>query len=92
MDFDPAVLKGADKFCTDDVPQLRHYQEVGYFKVIPPIHADLGELVTGKKPGRETPQERTLACNLGLAMDDIAVAPALYQRAVQKGLGAWLPL
>jgi len=96
VDFDsywhPAALKEADKFCTDDVPQLRHYQEVGYFKAIPPIHADLGELVTGKKSGRETPQERTLACNLGLAMDDMAVAPALYQRAVEKGLGTWLPL
>jgi ornithine cyclodeaminase/alanine dehydrogenase-like protein (mu-crystallin family) len=74
------------------VPQLCHYQEVGYFQDIPPIHADLGELVTGQKPGRETPQERTMACNLGLAMDDMAVAPALYKRAVEKGLGTWLPL
>ena len=36
-------------------------------------HADLGELVSGKKAGRESAEERTIACNLGLAMDDMAV-------------------
>jgi ornithine cyclodeaminase/alanine dehydrogenase len=96
VDFDsywhPAALKEADKFCTDDVPQLEHYRQVGYFQDIPPIHADLGELVTGKKPGRETAGERTMACNLGLAMDDMAVAPALYRRAAEQGIGTWLPL
>jgi ornithine cyclodeaminase/alanine dehydrogenase len=96
VDFDsywhPAALKEADKFCTDDVPQLEHYRQVGYFQDIPPIHADLGELVTGKKAGRETAGERTMACNLGLAMDDMAVAPALYRRAVEQGIGTRLPL
>jgi len=74
------------------VPQVRHYQEVGYFQDIPPIHADLGELVTGQKPGRETLEERTMTANLGLAMDDMAVAPLIYRRAVEKGIGTWLPL
>lgn len=96
VDFDsywhPDAMKEADKFCTDDVPQLGHYKEVGYFQDIPPIHADLGELVTGKKPGRETPKERTMTCNLGLAMDDMAVAPIVYQRAMEKEIGTWLPL
>ncbi|MCK4901575.1 MAG: ornithine cyclodeaminase family protein [Anaerolineales bacterium] len=96
VDFDsywhPAALKEASKFCTDDVAQLNHYQEVGYFQDIPPIHADLGELVVGEKPGRETPTERTMTCNLGLAMDDMAVAPTIYQQALDKGIGTWLPL
>jgi ornithine cyclodeaminase/alanine dehydrogenase-like protein (mu-crystallin family) len=96
VDFDsywhPDALKEADKFCTDDVPQLEHYRQVGYFQDIPPVHADLGELVAGKKPGRQTPEERTMACNLGLAMDDMAVAPTIYQRAVEQGIGTWLPL
>jgi ornithine cyclodeaminase/alanine dehydrogenase-like protein (mu-crystallin family) len=96
VDFDsywhPDALKEADKFCTDDVPQLRHYQKAGYFQAIPPVYADLGELVIGKKPGRQTPAERTMACNLGLAMDDMAVAPAIYRRAVEAGIGTWLPL
>ncbi len=96
VDFDsywhPAALKQASKFCTDDLAQLLHYRNVGYFQEIPPIHADLGELVAGKKPGRETATERTIACNLGLAMDDMAVAPTIYRRAVEMGIGVWLPL
>lgn len=96
VDFDsywhPDAMKETDKFCTDDVPQLHHYKEAGYFQDIPPIHADLGELVVEKKPGRETPEERTLACNLGLAMDDMAVAPSIYRSALDKGIGTWLPL
>jgi ornithine cyclodeaminase/alanine dehydrogenase len=96
VDFDsywhPKAMYETAKFCTDDVPQLRHYQEVGYFQDIPSIYADLGELVSGQKPGRETPDERTMTANLGLAMDDMAVAPLIYQRAVEKGIGTWLPL
>lgn len=96
VDFDsywhPDAMKEADKFCTDDVPQLAHYQDVGYFQDIPPIYADVGELVAEKKPGRETPDERTMTCNLGLAIDDMAVAPTLYQRALEKGIGTLLPL
>lgn len=96
VDFDsywhPDALREVDKFCTDDIPQLEYYRTQGYFQNIPPIYADLGELVTGRKPGRESPKERTIACNLGLALDDMAVAPLVYQRALEKGLGTWLPL
>jgi ornithine cyclodeaminase/alanine dehydrogenase len=96
VDFDsywhPDALREADKFCTDDIPQLNHYRNIGYFQNIPPIHADLGELVVGRKPGRETPEERTMTCNLGLAMDDMALAPTVYRRAVDRGIGTRLPL
>jgi ornithine cyclodeaminase/alanine dehydrogenase-like protein (mu-crystallin family) len=96
VDFDsywhPGALHEFDKFCTDDVPQLHHYRDIGYFQDIPAIDADLGELVTGRKPGRQSPEERTAACNLGLALDDIAVAPLIYQRALEKGIGSWLSL
>ena len=96
VDFDaywhPDAMAESDKFCTDDTPQLRHYQQAGYFQKIPPIFADLGELVAGRKPGRETPFERTMTANLGLALDDMAVAPLIYQRALEKGIGTPLPL
>jgi ornithine cyclodeaminase/alanine dehydrogenase-like protein (mu-crystallin family) len=86
------ALAEAAKFCTDDVPQLKLYQSMGYFQNIPPIHADLGELVTGKKKGRESAKERTMTANLGLAIDDMAVAPLIFARAKEKGIGTWLPL
>jgi ornithine cyclodeaminase/alanine dehydrogenase-like protein (mu-crystallin family) len=96
VDFDsywqPTALHEADKFCTDDVPQLHHYRDVGYFRDIPAIHADLGELVSGRKLGREKAEERTMARNLRLALEDVAVAPLIYQRALDKGIGTWLPL
>ena len=96
VDFDsywhPDAMKETSKFCTDDTLQLNHYRTLGYFQDIPPIHADLGELVTGQKPGRESPRERTATANLGLALDDMAVAPLIYQLAKEKGLGTWLPL
>ncbi len=90
--WDPAALKEADKFCTDDLNQFLYYQSAGYFQDTPPVHADLGELVAGLKLGRETAVERTIACNLGLALDDMAVAPTVYRRAVDMGIGVWLPL
>jgi ornithine cyclodeaminase/alanine dehydrogenase-like protein (mu-crystallin family) len=96
VDFDSYwhrdALREADKFCTDDVPQLHYYRDLGYFQNIPAIHADLGELVTGRKVGRDRPEERTITCNLGLALDDIAVAPLIYEHALEKGIGTWLPL
>jgi ornithine cyclodeaminase/alanine dehydrogenase-like protein (mu-crystallin family) len=96
VDFDsywePAALKEVNKFCTDDLNQFEYYRSVGYFQDVPPIHADLGELVANLKPGRESATEKTIACNLGLALDDMAVAPALYHRAVDMGIGTWLPL
>jgi ornithine cyclodeaminase/alanine dehydrogenase len=96
VDFDsywhPDAMKEVNRFCTDDLAQLHYYESVGYFRDIPPVYADLGELVTGRKPGRETAAERTMAANLGLALDDMAVAPLLYQRASEKGIGTWLPL
>jgi ornithine cyclodeaminase/alanine dehydrogenase-like protein (mu-crystallin family) len=96
VDFDsywhPDAMKQASKFCTDDTEQLLHYRQLGYFREIPPIHADLGELVTGKKAGRQSADERTMAANLGLAIDDMAVAPILYRRALEKGIGSKLLL
>jgi len=96
VDFDaywhPDAMAESDKFCTDDTQQLLHYQQNGYFQNIPALHADLGELVVGQKAGRETASERTMTANLGLALDDMAVAPHIFQKAVEKGLGTWLPL
>ena len=50
------------------------------------------EVVAGKKPGRETSEERAMTINLGNALNDMAVAPLIYQRALEKGIGTWLEL
>ncbi len=96
VDFDsywqPAALAQMDRITTDDHAQFQYYRSVGYFGQTPDPYADLGELVAGAKPGRQSDGERTLAINLGLALDDMAVAPEVYRRAVEHGIGTWLPL
>jgi ornithine cyclodeaminase/alanine dehydrogenase-like protein (mu-crystallin family) len=96
VDFDSywtgAALAQMDRISTDDHAQFQYYKSVGYFQTTPEPYADLGELAAGLKPGRKNDKERTLAINLGLAMDDMAVAPEIYRQAKEKGLGVWLPL
>jgi ornithine cyclodeaminase/alanine dehydrogenase-like protein (mu-crystallin family) len=96
VDYDSYWHRGAlsevDKFCTDDIPQLEYSKTLGYFRDIPAVYAELGELVTGRKPGRERPEERTMTCNLGLALDDMATAPLVFKLAVEKSLGTSLLL
>jgi ornithine cyclodeaminase/alanine dehydrogenase len=96
VDFDSYWTREAlvqmDRISTDDHAQFQYYKSVGYFQQTPDPCADLGELVAGLKPGRVDEQERTLAINLGLAMDDMAVAPTIYRCAKEMGLGVWLPL
>jgi len=96
VDFDSYWSAGAlsqmDRISTDDHAQFQYYKSVGYFQTTPDPYADLGEIVAGLQPGRQNPVERTLAINLGLAMDDMAVAPEIYRRAKGMGIGTWLTL
>ncbi len=86
------ALLQVEKLCTDDMAQYRFNRDNGYFEGAPLPYADLGEVVSGQKPGRESEAERTMAMNLGLALDDIAVAPEIYRRARERGVGIWLPV
>jgi ornithine cyclodeaminase/alanine dehydrogenase-like protein (mu-crystallin family) len=52
----------------------------------------LGEVVAGKRPGRERPEQITLFESQGLAIEDVATATAMYQRAKAEGVGRELQL
>ncbi|NOQ88975.1 MAG: ornithine cyclodeaminase family protein [Gammaproteobacteria bacterium] len=56
------------------------------------IHADLHELVSAHKPGRESDDERIYFNAVGLAYIDVAIGLAMYQRAVDAGTGQALDL
>jgi ornithine cyclodeaminase/alanine dehydrogenase len=56
------------------------------------IWAELGELVLGKKPGRESSEERTLFKSVGLGIQDAAVAKLVFSRAQSLGVGAQFDL
>jgi ornithine cyclodeaminase/alanine dehydrogenase-like protein (mu-crystallin family) len=96
VDFDSYWTGGAleqiNRLATDDVTQLEYYRREGYFRETPPPFADLGEIVLGKKAGRVSAEERTMAINLGIALDDMATAPLIYKRALELGIGTTLPL
>jgi alanine dehydrogenase len=51
------------------------------------IAAELGEVLTGAKPGRTSEDEITLFKSIGVAIEDVAVAALAYEKAAGKGVG-----
>ena len=51
------------------------------------IHASLGEIIAGMKPGRESAEEITLFKSVGLAIQDAATASFVYRKAIETGAG-----
>jgi len=56
------------------------------------VHADLHELVSEHKPGRESDEEKIYFNAVGLAYIDVAISLAMYQRATSAGFGTRLDL
>lgn len=54
------------------------------------IRAELGEVLTGAKPGRTSDDEITLFKSLGIAVEDLAAVKFLYDRARETGAGTWV--
>lgn len=51
------------------------------------VHAELGEVVAGLKPGRSSSDEIIIFDSTGMALQDVIVAAAVYERAVRNELG-----
>ena len=51
------------------------------------IYGEIGELITGAKPGRESGEEVTVFKSVGLSIQDISAAHYVYQRALEEGAG-----
>lgn len=56
------------------------------------IYADLVDLVSGQKPGRESDDERIYFNAVGLSYLDVTIAHDMYLRAIEAGVGTKLPL
>src|SRR5437588_537755 len=50
------------------------------------IH-ELGQVIVGRYPGRAHPQDVTMFKSLGIALEDIAVAARVYEKAIEQGVG-----
>ena len=56
------------------------------------LYAELGEVIIGKKPGRTDVNEITLFKYNGLAIQDVAAAKLVYDKAVPAGIGTSVEL
>ena len=54
------------------------------------LHAELGEIVAGRKPGRERDDETILFWHRGLSLSDIALGAAMLEKAARVGVGQTL--
>ena len=50
------------------------------------IFAEIGEVVLGKKPGRQSADEITLYKSVGVAVQDVVSADLVYRKAKEAGL------
>ena len=51
------------------------------------IYGEIGEMITGAKPGRESDEEVTIFKSVGLSIQDISAAHYVYRRALEEGAG-----
>lgn len=88
-----------DKMVMDDWSQaetgplgaLRRHVDMGLLSRST-LHAELGEIVAGLKPGRESDAETILFWHRGMALSDIALGQAMREKAARLGIGQRLRL
>jgi len=90
------VLRAAVK-ATDHVEQAK--VEAGEFRELVAAGKlawsairELGEFITGKATGQTSPSDLTLFKSLGIALEDVAFAELVYQRALAAGVGRPIPI
>ncbi len=58
----------------------------------PSLVTEIGEVLAGTNPGRQSAEEMTLYKSTGIAVEDAATAALVYERALREGAGTRLPL
>ncbi|HDR5276224.1 TPA: ornithine cyclodeaminase family protein [Bacillus thuringiensis] len=80
------VVVESKEAALDETGDLQVPIKEGLFKANA-IHAELGQIISGEKAGRENDEEITIFKSVGLAVVDIIVAKYLYEKAVEQGMG-----
>lgn len=92
QELDPRILGRADKVVCDlrsqcaRLGELQHALRAGILADDAPV-LELGDLVTGLKPGRTSDSELTVCDLTGLGIQDTSIALFAYERAKAAGLG-----
>jgi len=96
QEMESEVYKKADKFivdswvhCKNKSDMLRMLKE--NFLSEKDLYAELPELLSGKKPARQSERERIFIRAIGLVNQDIALADHIYRGALEKDVGTRLP-
>lgn len=92
QELDTRILARADKVVVDSLKQcarlgeLHHALEDGSLRE-DKVHAELGEVLLGRKPGRESDKEVTVCDLTGTAVQDVAISQFVYEKAKRSGKG-----
>jgi alanine dehydrogenase len=91
QEVDPALM-AASKVITDVTEQCAaigdlHHAIAADVMRSTEIYAELGEVVAGRKPGRQSSEEVIIFDSTGMALQDVAAAAAVYEKAVAAGRG-----
>jgi ornithine cyclodeaminase/alanine dehydrogenase-like protein (mu-crystallin family) len=95
QEFDFVTIKSVSKIIVDHLKQtsyignLRKWYPKGYF-TDREVYAEIGEIVSSKKPGRTSENEIILYIPIGVSILDLACGSLIYKRAKEKGLGQTL--
>lgn len=96
QEMESDIYKKADKFVVDSWVHCKNKSDMQRmlqenFLSEKDLYAELPELLSGKKPGRESDHERIFIRAIGLVNQDIALANHIYHAAVESGIGTRLP-
>jgi ornithine cyclodeaminase/alanine dehydrogenase-like protein (mu-crystallin family) len=96
QEVESSVYKNADKFVVDSWLHCKNKSDMqrmlkeNYLSE-KDLYAELPELLSGKKPSRQSDRERIFIRAIGLVNQDIALADHIYRRALESGIGTRLP-
>ncbi len=91
--FQWKTMKRADKFLVDSMDEMNYFMAVGYLAHgLPPLYAEIGEVVADLKPGRQIDEEVIFDMNIGMGVVDVVVAKDIAGRAIKENIGTRLPL
>jgi len=96
QELDSRILVGAT-VVTDVTSQCAHVGELHHairagLLTEAGVHAEIGEIIAGKKPGRRTADEVSVYDATGTALQDTACAAAIYVKAMAEGRGTAIVL
>jgi ornithine cyclodeaminase len=96
QEMESDFYKKADKFVVDSWEHCRNKSDLQRmlkekFLSENDLYAELPDLLSGKKPGRQSDRERIFIRAIGLVNQDIAMADHIYRRASEMGIGTRIP-